>query len=343
MKRKTSFRLIVAYTISVIFQYTIFSTIFGFFVVFLMDHGLISANNRFGGLFLISLFVIISGTIFAHGFANRVIKRVVEISEATQKVSQGHFDIKLKEHHPSIEIEELAKNFNKMAVALSRNEKLKDDFITNVSHEIKTPLTTIQGYASLIQSQDISVEKRNQYIQKIITNTRKLSNLTDTILMLSKFDNDVIAIETKKYRLDEQLRQVLVASELDWSLKNLQLDLQLETLDYEGSEDLLYQVWRNLIDNAIKFSHVGGDLIIRAYQKEGFVEVSVTDTGIGMSEAVLARVFERFYQADFSHSGFGNGLGMALSQKIVAMHGGVIEVSSKIDKGSTFTVLLPLS
>lgn len=341
MKRKTSFRLIVAYTISVILQYTLFSTIFGFFVVFLMDHGFINSNNRFGGLFLISLFVIISGTIFAHGFANRVIKRVVEISDATKKVAQGHYDIKLKERHPSIEIAELAKNFNLMAQALSRNEMLKDDFIANVSHEIKTPLTTIQGYATLIQSPDLPMEKRNQYVQKIIINTKKLSNLTDTILMLSKFDNDVMTLDIKNFRLDEQLRQILVASELAWSSKKLMLDLQLETIEYAGSENLLYQVWRNLIDNAIKFSHEGGDLIVQATKHEGMIRVSVTDTGIGMSEAVVARVFERFYQADASHNGFGNGLGMALSHKIVTMHGGQIQVSSKEGKGSTFTVSLP--
>ena len=225
-----------------------------------------------------------------------------------------------------------------MVRELKKNEIFKSDFISNVSHEFKTPLSTIQGYATLLQSPDLTLDERNIYTSYIIEACQKLTTLTSNILKLSKIDNQEIKINYHSYRLDEQIREVILSYEKQWTEKNIDLDIELDELYINSDEDMLNQVWANLIGNAIKFSNQNGIIKIRLTKKEGCVEFVIEDNGIGMSQETMEHIYDKFYQGDNSHSKEGNGLGLSLVKKILDLIGGEIEVSSKLDQGTCFIV-----
>ena len=237
----------------------------------------------------------------------------------------------------------MAHNFNLMAKELAGTEILRTDFVENVSHEFKTPLSAIEGYTTLLQRKDLSEEKRQNYTKKILYNTRRLSTLTSNILLLSRLENQEIGIKKETFCLDEQLREILLLLEDGWTEKKLELEIDLDAVDYYGNKDLLAHVWQNILSNAIKFAPENGIIHILLRRENGSLITSITDNGIGMSEDVMRRIFEKFYQGDFSRSSQGNGLGLALAKRIVDLHGGNISVSSKEGKGTTFTVSLPLT
>ena len=228
-----------------------------------------------------------------------------------------------------------------MTRELARTEILRNDFVENVSHEFKTPLAAIEGYVTLLQKKDLTEEKRQEYTEKILNNTQRLSRLSGNILLLSRLENRESEIQTEDFELDEQIRQVLLYMENEWSAKNIELDLDLEECTYRGNRDLIANVWRNLLDNAIKFSPDGGAVRVQLHQREDRVLITVEDEGPGISEEDRSRIFEKFYQADRSRSGSGNGLGLALVRRIVTLHGGDVTVESEPGRGALFTVDLP--
>lgn len=276
-------------------------------------------------------------------FVGRLLIRPVEnISRAFDELSKGNFSVKVPENERLREIREMAERFNAMTYDLSHIETLRSDFVVNVSHEFKTPIAAIEGYAALLQNPRLSEERRARYIEKILENSGKLSGLLSSILMLSKLENQETVPDCKEYRLDEQLRRVILGLENKWSEKGIEFDMDLPCVMYRGSEQLLEQVWSNIIDNAVKHSSQGGIIRVNITSTEDTVSVCIADNGEGMSEEIMRHIFEKFYQGDSSRKAEGNGLGLALVKRIVDLCKGNILVKSVPGEGAEFTVVLPV-
>ncbi len=287
-----------------------------------------------------SIFTTILGIGIAAYTSTKMLSPILKINDAAKKVSRGDFSVRLEEKSIAKEIEEIATSFNIMVKELSNTETLRNDFVSNVSHEFKTPLSAIEGYATLLQDERLSKEEQSVYVSRILENTSRLSKLTQSILSLSQLENQEIVLQKESYMLDEQIRRVLLGYEPLWEEKELNIDLALEATQFYGSKALLAQVWSNLIDNAIKFSRRGGSLFVSCWEFDGKVVVRIRDSGIGMSEEVRLHAFDKFYQGERSHSGQGSGLGLALVRRIVSLSGGEIEIMSKEGKGTEIMVTL---
>lgn len=211
-----------------------------------------------------------------------------------------------------------------MVEELGTVETLREDFIAGVSHELKTPLTAIEGYAVLLGEPDITAAEQRQYTQEILDSSRRLSRMVSSILPLSSLDHCSELPGCREFSLDEQLRQCLLELEPHWTRKHLELDLELPEVRCTGSEELCRQIWQNLYSNAIKFTPDGGTITTRITTEPGWVTVSISDTGIGMPGEVQKHIFEKFYQGDASHSTYGAGLGLALAKRITDLHGGSV-------------------
>lgn len=297
--------------------------------VFLLIHlGLVRNSGPKPLLISFALMSLTVGTILSNVGIQKMIRPILEINDAVQRVAKGDFTVKISEGSIMAEVDDMTHNFNLMIQELAGMETLRSDFISNVSHEFKTPLSAIEGYATLLQDRALTPPKRDFYVSKILYNTRRLSTLTGNILLLSRLESQEINNRQELFSLDEQLRQIILLFENRWTDKKLDMDIELESVDYYGNPDLLSHVWQNLIDNAVKFTDVGGRICVRLTQERDAVRVVVSDDGIGMSEEVMAHVFDRFYQGDPSHSTQGNGLGLALARRIVLLHHGSIEAES---------------
>ena len=226
---------------------------------------------------------------------------ITKLSNAMHEVSKGNFDIRLETKSPFREIKNMYENFNIMTKELGATEILQTDFVSNVSHEFKTPINAIEGYATLLQCNPDCCEEEKIYTEKILFNTRRLSALVGNILLLSKVDNKAIRPEIKKYRLDEQIRQSLMGLESEWDKKDIELDIDLDKIEYEGNENLMFHVWNNLIANAIKFNPEEGLLKIRLYSEGEDIICTVEDSGPGITEGSKEHIFDKFYQSDSSH------------------------------------------
>ena len=282
---------------------------------------------------------LVLGTILIILASITVAKPIKEISKASQKIAKGDFSVRLVPEG-SGEIRELANNFNSMVEELSSNEYLHKEFVSNVSHEFSTPITSIQGYAKLMKRENLSPEQRAEYADIIISESARLSRLSADLLKLSELDNKGIITERNEFVLDEQIRSVIILLQHSWENKNISLDINLDEITYNGDEALLHQIWVNLISNAIRYSENGGEIKI-ALKKKNNVVFTITDNGKGMTEDEVKNVFRRFYKADKSRSSEGTGLGLAIAKKITLLHGGDIIVTSTENKGTTFTVILP--
>lgn len=271
---------------------------------------------------------------------NGVFSPLKKLSDASKKVAKGDYTIQLSYHGRIQEVEHVFHNFNVMVQELNSVEMMRNDFIANVSHEFKTPLSSITGYVTLLQDPELSEEERQEYIRLAFFNIEKLNDLTGNILQLSKLEHQNSMVAPVTYRLDEQIREVIVLLEPKWSQKQLFLDINMQEVTYTGQQALLFQVWSNLLNNAVKFSNPGGKISIQlSVVKEG-IKVLFSDEGIGMSEETLTHLFEKFYQGDSSRQAQGNGLGLALCKNILDKCNGRIYVTSTLGKGSVFMVVL---
>lgn len=338
----SKFSLKIAFILSIIIFTTMSFTIIlmGLAAVFLIQHGIIDKNNWKFGIIILGFVSILVGTLVSRIISRNQIKTVVDISNAAKEVIKGNFDITLDENIRATEIRTMIQNFNVMIKELGNTELFRNDFIENVSHEFKTPLSAIEGYATLLQKKDISEKKQIEYTNKILFNTKRLSSLAGNILLLSRLENQENEIKREKYSLDEQIREIILLLETEWTNKNIDLDIDLESIDYYGNRELLAQVWLNILGNAIKFVETNGTIRVLLYKSKNSVTVSVEDNGMGMSPEVMQRIYEKFYQGDRSHSTSGNGLGLALVKRIVDLHQGNIQVSSEEREGTVFLVEL---
>ncbi len=266
-----------------------------------------------------------------------------KILRATEKIAKGDFSTRLEiahEYGKYNEYDLIMENLNKMASELEKNEVLKTDFISNVSHEIKTPLSVIQNYATLLQDDTLDSETRKNYAKTLIAASKRITDLITNILKLNKLENQEIQEKHEAFSLTEALSESVLEFEPLIEKKNLYLNCDFDDVTVFSSKSLLEIVWNNLISNAIKFTPEGGEINISLKRLDKNAEIKVTDTGCGMTSETGAKIFEKFYQGDTSHSTQGNGLGLALVKKVIDILGGEISVQSELNKGSTFTILL---
>ena len=271
------------------------------------------------GMFPLDFMIILGailGTVVAILVIKQVFKPIERISKGLRRVAEGDFSVRLTEKSMFGDIREMYGDFNAMTQQLAGVETLRSDFVANVSHEFKTPLSAIEGYAALLQGSDVPPERAREYLGKIVSNAQKLSVLTGNILTLTKLERQERVTETSSFRLDEHIRKAILLLEHEWSAKEISFDLTLPPVEYRGDAGILFHVWYNLIGNAVKFSPEKSTVRVQLRAAEDNVEVEVEDTGCGIEADALPHIFEKFYQGDTSHSAEGNGLGLAICRSV---------------------------
>lgn len=311
-----------------------------YFMLFLNDGRALTQTTVIGLLVAVVVICCTLGFIFLYIAAKFISDPLIHMSNGTKKIAKGNFDVIIN-HKSKDELGILAENFTLMAAELKTMEYLRKDFMSNVSHEFKTPITAIQGFVEMLQDRSLPDEEFEQYTNIIIEETSRLNRLCSNMLRMSRLDNQVIYDKSVSFSLDEQIRKAVLLLEDQWSRKNLELDICLEPITYGGDPELLQQLWINLIENAIKFSDEYGCIHISAKGTAPEIVVQIADEGVGIAEEDISRIFEKFYQTDASHAQMGNGLGLAIVKRIVELCGGTIRCESKLGDGTTFTVALP--
>ena len=301
----------------------------------------LAAKATFLNVLLLTVVFVAMDTVRRHFMVEKPLRR---ITQAAGQLMQGDFSVRI----PAIRsldrmdaLQEVAECFNQLAQELSGTETLRSDFIANVSHELKTPLATIQNYAVLLQKPGLPEVERQEYAAAIAATARRLAGLITNILRLNKLENQQIYPARRTFDLSEQLCQCLLSFEEAWETKNLQIETEIpDGVQITADEELLSLVWNNLFSNAIKFTDDGGTVSVTLTETDEGIAVAVADTGCGFGSEVGRHLFEKFYQGDPSRATQGNGLGLALVKRVVEISGGDIAVVSEVGKGSCFTVRL---
>ena len=291
-----------------------------------------------------SIAILIVGSVVAGavtiGFSRFFLVPIQKLNGGMDKVTNGDFNFRLEKDNVAVsEFRNMYDNFNLMVAELRSMETLQSDFIANVSHEFKTPINAIEGYSLLLQGGENVNEEQKMYIDKILFNTKRLSSLVGNILLLAKLDNQSIQTQATVFRLDEQVRHAILLQELQWTEKEIDLDVELDEIAYRGTEDFLLHVWSNLLGNAVKFSPVGGKITIHLQKVDGEIVFTIADEGPGIAESAQKHIFNKFYQGDSAHKEKGNGLGLALAKRIVDINKGAIGVENLPERGCQFTVM----
>ncbi|ASS76740.1 hypothetical protein CIG75_18550 [Tumebacillus algifaecis] len=271
-----------------------------------------------------------------------LVRPLKQMTTATNRLATGDFDVRIK-YRRKDELGTLANSFNHMAQELQQLEQMRQDFVSNVSHEIQSPLTSIRGFSKALQDGELSPEDQKRYLQIISDESERISRLSENLLRLASLESEHYPFHPIPCRLDESIRQAVIAAEPQWSAKELNIELLLHPVTLPVDVDQLSQVWTNLLANAIKYTPPGGTIRIELRLQENAVTVAFSDTGSGISAADLSKIFERFYKADKSRDRAlgGNGLGLAIVKKIIAIHGGKISVKSQLEIGTTFEIDFP--
>lgn len=328
------------YVIAVIWTALVVSTVLSGLLFAVLSHFFTLPKSISTIVWLLLFNTLISGVIttFLNG---KILEPITKMSQAMTKVSEGDFTQQLDTSSRIAEVRESCKSFNIMTKELRATELLQTDFVSNVSHEFKTPINAIEGYTTLLQGEELS-EEQEECIGKILFNTRRLSGLVGNILLLSRLDNQNIPMKKEEYRLDEQVRQAILSLETRWLEKQIEFQVDMENISYTGNEGLLMQIWNNLLDNAIKFSPVKGTIAVCLTKEEKQVIFVISDEGPGIPDEVKNRMFDKFYQADGSHKSEGNGLGLALVKRILDLNQGTIMAENRDYGGCEVTVTLPV-
>lgn len=346
IKRKRTMRFWFSSIVWVLFAITGVTTALIFFVLY----GILSFNEVRLNVFLLIAAMTLSSILIGFGLAalapRFVFKRLTKISEGMTEIAHGNFKVRIPERDKAdaiSEFGELERTFNRMAADLDGIEIFRNDFINNFSHEFKTPIISLRGFARQLQMGELTEEQRQEYIDIIVTESEKLANMSTNVLLLSKLENQQIVSEKTEFYLDEQIRNALLLLEKSWGDKELELDIELDPIKYTFNEEMLSHVWVNLFSNAIKFTEKGGSIRCTLTDQSDVIVFTVSDSGVGMTKETQNRIFEKFYQGDTSHAGSGNGIGLNIVYRIVTLASGSISVESEFGKGATFTVTLPKS
>lgn len=271
----------------------------------------------------------------------RRIREIKTLSEAIQKVAGGDYSeriiIQRKEQMTPI-----YEDFNKMCAELDSIQILRNDFINSYSHEFKTPIASINGFASLLLEKNISTAEQRQYLEIIVEESARLSKLASNTILLSKLSSQQIVTDTERYDLSEQIRQCSIILSKEWLDKKIEFSGEFQSVMYIGNRELMQHLWLNILGNAVKYTPIGGEISVNVIVHTDSVTVTIADTGEGMSSEILEHLFDPYYQGDTSHSSNGLGLGLSICKRIVELCGGTIKVESELGTGSQFTVDLPL-
>ena len=287
---------------------------------------------------------IVIGGLLAIIAGNIVLHPLAELIKATRKVIQGdytaHLEMSWKEKYTVAELNQLIAMFNEMTEELSRTEMFRKDFIANFSHEFKTPLASICGFARQLHEGGLTPEQQKEFSKIILDEAEYLSVMSANTLLLTNMENRDIISDKTTFSLDEQLRGCMLKLEPRWSEKNIDIDMDLDETEFFWNEQLLAHVWNNLFDNAVKFTPENGRIRVKCREGSGVITVRVQNSGDGIPNDALPHIFEKFYQADASHATKGNGLGLPLAKRVLSLCGGQISVHSAEGKGTEFTVTL---
>lgn len=309
----------------------------------LMNAGILPplAEKRFPVILIFLLLVsLLIGTLIAIIGGDRFLRPLHDLTEATKEVAAGNFAVKVKTGG-TIEIDRLAISFNEMTTELAGIEKLRSDFISNISHEFKTPIVSIRGFARRLQKNTLTQQQREEYLDIIISETDRLTRLSSNVMLLSNLENMEKLFEKTTYFVDEQVRKVILLLAPQLEKKRLELEISLSPVQITANEEMMSHVWINLLENAMKFSPEGATIGVSLTSNGDYTDVSISDQGIGMDSEVKKHIFDKFYQGDQSRVTEGSGLGLSLVKRILQLCDSKIAVESIAGKGSCFTVSLP--
>jgi signal transduction histidine kinase len=267
------------------------------------------------------------------------VSKLKKLIRATNEVAEGNFDVEIKCYGKD-ELGQLTEHFNIMAKKLKSTAYIQKDFMNNVSHEIKTPINSIQGFAKILKRKNLTEKEREEYLDIIIEEAKRLENISVNVLRLSKLENQDVLENEDKFKIDESIRKSILVLQNKWIKKNIEFDLDLDKTYYYGEEELFIQVFTNIIENAIKFSEENGKIEVRINKNVDYIEISIKDYGIGMDEYTKEHIFDKFYQGDKSRNDIGYGLGMSIVKRIVELSKGNIDVKSKLNEGTEFIIKL---
>lgn len=350
MKKKPVYKGLRTAILSYIFFFILFGFVVScsfllFFSGFIDDSNLTREQIEFAArtTFINILFITALFTIFDIIRRKITVDRPIkQIKNALNKITTGDFEVRLNTAGINPNFAEIMTSINTMTKELSGVETLKTDFISNVSHEMKTPLAVIGNYGTLLQNPDLSEEERLEYAKNITHSSKHLAELITNILKLNRLENQQIFPRTDSYNLSEQLCESLLQFESVWEEKEMEISTDIaEDITISADSELLSIVWNNLLSNAFKFTDIGGKISVSLSADAEYATVTVSDTGCGMTAETGAHIFEKFYQGDTSHATKGNGLGLALVKRIIDITGGEVSVTSAVGVGSTFKIKVP--
>lgn len=334
----------LTYIFAIIFIFFVTLLLAGLLLDFLIFIGVLSKDSVDNPIIII-ISLLISSTIFGIFITITVnrnaLRDVSQFVEGINGLAKGDFSIRLNiKSTPEFII--LSKNFNIMAEELASIQILRRDFINNFSHEFKTPIISIKGFAEILKDDNLTKEERDEYLDIVINESDRLSRLSSSILDLSKLETQCILSEKDSFNIGDQIRQCILILDSNLDAKSIDLDADIIDVNYIGNKEMLNQVWINLIENAIKFTPTNGIISVCLKHLDNNIEITIRDSGRGISKEDLAKIFDKFYQVDTSHSESGNGLGLTLVKKIMDLHNGTIECRSELGIGTEFKITLPL-
>ncbi len=290
-------------------------------------------------LFYFALVSLIMGTSIALIFSRIPLKPIRKIAAAAEQIADGDYSVRLDLRGPE-ELCELSRKFNHMTEELGSVELLRSDFVNNFSHEIRTPIVSIRGFTKILRQENLTEEERNEYLDIIIQESERLADLSTNVLNLSKIEQQTILTDKKRFNVSEQIRLAIAVIDSKWPNKKINFQFDCGELFIIGNEELLRQVWINLLDNAVKFSPDGGIVKIDICTDNDFMKFSFANQGSPIPPKSAAHIFDKFYQADTSHTTKGNGLGLALAKRIVELHGGRISLKKSDQNWTQFEIRL---
>ncbi|MDC7125146.1 MAG: HAMP domain-containing sensor histidine kinase [Spirochaetales bacterium] len=341
MRRARTINRIVVFYIFIVMVFAGFLTSLLFFVLKLLGiYPFIFMTPIFSPVVALLLSSAIGTSISALA-GERILKPIKQLVKATEVVAAGDFSVRVDETDDNSEVADLLRGFNHMASELGSIEMFRSDFINDFSHEFKTPIVSIRGFAKQLKNEDLSPEKRDEYTDIIIRESERLTEMAANILLLNNLENQQIITDKKEYDLDEQIRNCVILLEKKWSGKNIEMDLNLSEVKIFANEEMLSHLWINLIDNAVKYSEPNGQISIKCEKISQRIIFTIRDQGKGMNEHEAEHIFDKFYQADNSHSVKGNGLGLSIVKRIVELYEGDIVVKSRPGNGTAFVIELP--
>ncbi len=306
---------------------------------FLRSIGFVEAIPKIWQFISLAFLAVVIGAVVAASFSRIPLKPLRKIAEAADRLAAGDFSTRINLKMGG-ELQELNTSFNNMANELEQSQMLRSDFINNFSHEFKTPITSIRGFAKMMREHELTREETEEYLDIIIAESDRLIDLSANVLNLSKIESTTLLTNSGRFNLSEQMRRVIVLLENRWEEKNIFVNLDCSEIYIKGNEEMLRQVWINLIDNAIKFANRDSKINISILQSAGYTTVTIADRGEIIAPEILGRIFDKFYQGDTSHGTKGNGLGLAVAAKIVSLHKGSISVVRSDEEETSFEVKL---